>query len=93
MTDLRVNLINGSNDSIDALQKIINKFQNLNKLYVYTEAYNQPADLIVPQFRHFIFDENFFRRHSDLYKLSCICPDLQILQLKQKFLTDVNEDI
>lgn len=74
VTNLRVNIYNYN---LTELRVMIEQFYNLNKLYVYTSGSNQPGDLIVPQVRHFIFDGKYFN------KFSCLCPELESLELKQ----------
>lgn len=48
------------------------------------EAYMSPRELIVSQVRHLIYDGFLCDDYSDLYNLSCECPDLEKLELKKE---------
>lgn len=85
VTDLRVNIFHSNSITF---RHAIKQFHNLRKkLYVHTDGFHKPHDFIVPQVRHYIFQANPYRiflfNYSNLYELSCICPNLQIFELKQ----------
>lgn len=70
------------------LRNMIDRFQNLNKLYmyIYKESYNynnQTIDLVTPQEQRFIYDGFRFQKYSELCELSDRCPDLETLELER----------
>lgn len=87
VTYLRINIFNWN---IRYLRGIMYEFINLKKMYVCTSTYNQPADLIKENVGHLIFDGKSFQTYSEWFELSCRCPDLEMLELKQVNLKDIN---
>lgn len=72
---------------------MIEQFHNLRKLYVYTSGLNTLIDFIVPQVRHYIFEGSPILnqlKYSELYELSCICPNLETFELKCKISRSIN---
>lgn len=85
--NLRANILH---QDIEDLYYLLEKFYNLNKLYIYTEA--SPHLLIVPRVRHLIFDGSCFKEYSQWYELSSLnCPDLEKFELKRVVLGHFDE--
>lgn len=68
---------------VEYLQYLLEGFEKLKKLYLYTETKLSPDHFIMPQVQHFIYDGPYYFVYSQLLELSQICPDLEELELKQ----------
>lgn len=68
-----------------ALQNLIrNSYKNVHKLCICKTDDNHPNAWIFPQIRHFVCDSLGFDGYSALYDISSSCPQLEILECKEK---------
>lgn len=51
-------------------------------LRFHAHTYFDPHDFIFPQVRHMVYYCHCHIEIYELYEISCICPDLEILELK-----------
>lgn len=91
VTNLRTIIFECDLVALNELQNQIKRFYNLSKLFVQGHDDSIFADeIIVPHIQHFIFDCPSLRDYALLYELSCKCPDLETLELKQQNLNEIN---